>query len=515
MTPGFRRRDILAAPAVLTLSSRVFAAAPGDPFTLGVASGDPAADGMVLWTRLAPEPFTPTGGMTAARVPVRWELAADPDFRRIVRHGTAVADPAWGHSVHVEVSGLAPARPYWYRFIAGGATSPVGRTRTAPAPGAMPAKARFCFASCQHYETGFYAAYRHMVEEEPDLILFLGDYIYESNSAREVVRRHINPPVTDLPAYRIRYANYKSDPLLQRAHAIAPWANTWDDHEVANDYANLLDEDNGDPLAFARRRADAYRAFYEHMPLRRAARPDGAALTLYRALDWGALAQVQIVDNRQYRDPRACQPPALLAEHKRYLSLVPDCAELHDPARTMLGARQEAWLSDKLGRTRARWNILAQETIMSSLNRVNPQDVKGPPVYSSDVWAGYPAARDRILARWQDARTPNPFAIGGDIHSFEAADMRLSPDGPPVGAEFVGGSISSLHNDPYLKDEAARSGVRFAEYRVRGYGRIDLGGGQADITFRALADATKEDSPVSDLARFTIEAGKPGIAAAA
>ena len=507
------RRDIigagLAAPALLLLPRRLAAATPGYPFTLGIASGEPTADGFVLWTRLAPDPFAADGGMAARRVPVGWELAEDEGFTRIVRRGTAMADPAWAHAVHVELSGLAPGRTYWYRFHAGSEASPIGRTRTAPAGGSMDA-ARVCFASCQHFETGYYAAYRHMAEEQPDLILFLGDYIYEADpNAR--VRKHVNLEPKDLAGYRIRYAQYKTDPLLQAAHASAPWATTWDDHEVANDYDNNLDENNSDPVVFLKRRAAAYRAYYEHLPLRHAQRPDGAALRLYRTLDWGALAQFQIIDSRQYRAPRACQPPELLAEHKKYLALVPDCPELHSAGRTMLGATQERWLNDRFVASRARWNVLTQQTIMSTLNRVNPKDENGPPVYSTDVWAGYPAARDAILHGWAGTKLSNPFAIGGDIHSFEAADMRLRPDGPPVGAEFVGGSITSLQNDLYLKEEAPRSGVRFAEHRVRGYGRIDIAADRCDVTFRNTIDATKIDTGINDLVKFTMVPGRPGI----
>ncbi|WP_174275266.1 alkaline phosphatase D family protein [Sphingomonas bacterium] len=510
---GFNRRELIAAPALLSLAARAGAIGSDDPFTLGVASGDPGPDGMVLWTRLAPRPMEGDGGMPARPVPVRWELAADPQFARILRHGQAMATPFWGHSVHVEVAGLAPARPYWYRFIAGGVASPVGRTRTAPAPGAPVDHARFCYASCQNWEVGYYSAYRHMVAEEPDLILFLGDYIYEAAPKPGQLRRHANPEPKDVAGYRIRYAQYKGDPLLQAAHHAAPWVVTWDDHEVANDYADALDEMNGDPAAFLKRRAAAYHVYYEHMPLRAHSRPgaDGG-LRLYRTLDWGALAQIQVIDDRQFRDPRACQPPELLAEHRKYLSLVPDCPELHDPRRSMLGAAQERWLSDRLGRTRARWNILAQQTVMSSLRRVDPDHRDGPPLFSTDVWAGYPAARDRIVRRWADAGTPNPIAIGGDIHSFLAADLRLTPDGPPVGAEFVGGSISSLFHDPFLKQEAARSGVAFAENEVRGYGRVDLTRDACTVSFRAVRDATRPESGIYDLKRFTIEAGRPGIA---
>lgn len=508
----FSRRAMLAAPALLTLATRGWATGSDYPFTLGVASGEPSPDGMVLWTRLAPRPMDPDGGMGTTRVAVRWELASDEQFTTIVRHGEAIAAPEWGHSIHVEPRGLAPARTYYYRFIAGGETSPVGRTRTAPAPGAMPDRLRFAFCSCQKYETGFYAAYRHMVADDPDIIVFLGDYIYEVGSERkDDVRVHTLSEPVDLAGYRQRYALYKLDPLLQAAHHAAPWATTWDDHEVANDYAMDLDQLNGDRTIFRRRRAAAYRAYWENLPLRRFSRPaaDGG-MQLYRTLDWGRLAQFQILDDRQYRGARACQPPELLARHVEYTKLVPDCPDLSTD-RTMLGRTQEGWLGNALGTTKARWNILAQQTILSSLKRVNPADEKGPSVFSPDVWAGYPVARDRILRRWADAKTPNPFAIGGDIHSFTAADMRLSPDGPPVGAEFVGGSISSLFHDPYLKMEAQRSGVRYAENEVRGYGRVDVTAGRADIVFRGVANARLADSGISDLARFTIENGRPGI----
>ncbi|NIJ08954.1 alkaline phosphatase D [Sphingomonas vulcanisoli] len=514
MMTDFTRRDLIAAPALLALATRSAAIGPRDPFTLGVASGDPWPDGMVLWTRLAPDPLTSDGGMPARPVPVRWELAADPQFRRLLRHGTAIAEPAWGHSVHVELTGLLPGRPYWYRFIAGGAVSPVGRTRTAPTPGAKVDRARFCYGSCQKWEVGYYSAYHHMVAEDPDMILFLGDYIYEGAPEKGQVRLHANPEPKDVPGYRVRYAQYKTDPLLQAAHAAAPWVTTWDDHEVANDYADDLDEKNSDPMAFLKRRAAAYHVYYEHLPLRAHARPAPDGLTtLYRTIDWGGLAQFQVVDDRQFRSHRACQPPELIAAHKQYQVYVPDCPEIHDPRRTMLGSAQEAWLNGKLGSSRARWNLLTQQTLMTTLKRVDPDHPKSPePVYSGDTWSTYQPARDRILQRWADARTPNPIALGGDIHSFFAGDMRLSPDGPPIAAEFVGGSITSLFHDPYLKLEAARSGGTYSENEVRGYGRVDLTPEVAEITFRGVRDATKPMSDIFDVKRFTVEAGRPGIA---
>ncbi|PZU08054.1 alkaline phosphatase D family protein [Sphingomonas sp.] len=487
--------------------------APG-LFSLGVASGYPMPGSVILWTRLAPKPLEADGGMPPADVPVRWEVAEDEGFARIARSGTARAEPGWGHSVHVEAAGLRPARVYHYRFIAGGETSPVGRTRTAPAAGVMPDRFRFAFASCQKYEAGFYAAYRHMVADDPDLVVFLGDYIYEADpNPRNAVRLHLNPEPKDIGGYRVRYATYKRDPLLQAAHQAAPWLLTWDDHEVANDYAADLDEKNGDRGAFLLRRAAAYQAYYEHQPLPLWARPKGPSMRLYTAVDWGGLAQFQIVDDRQYRGPRACQPPELLARHEQYQVLVPPCADLDDPGRTMLGSAQEQWLMRQLGTTKARWNILAQETLMRRQGRIDAAHPEKGPLLSADTWSTYPVARDRIFRRWAEARTANPFSIGGDIHAFAADSIQdpARPDAAPIGAEFVGGSITSLFNDASFKQQAPANGLVFAENEVRGYGLATLTPDGGDVAFRGLANALKEDSAIADIARFTLDPREPGI----
>ena len=284
---------------------------------------------------------------------------------------------------------------------------------------------------------------------------------------------------------------------------------------MSDDYDNLLDKYNGDTRAFAHRRAAAYQVYWEHMPLRAWARPRGPDATLFHALSWGDLARFQIIDDRQYRGPRACQPPELLAQHKHYDVLVPACPDL-TTARTMLGDRQERWLMDELGTSKTRWNLLTQQTLMAPLKRFDPgYPDRGMTMYAADTWAGYPAARDRIFRRFAEAKTPNPLILSGDIHSFAASDIRHPdrPDAPPIAAEFVGGSITSLFHDAYVKKEAAAAGIRFMENEVRGYGRIDLTPEGADIAFRGLADATKPDSAISDLVRFRVEAGKPGIAA--
>ncbi|WP_232475950.1 alkaline phosphatase D family protein [Flavisphingomonas formosensis] len=519
--PLFSRRQWLAgaiaAPTLLSIGARAGSASAEGPFTLGVASGDPEPDGIVLWTRLAPRPLEGDGGMPPHEVPVRWEVAEDERFARLVRFGDARAEARWGHSVHVEVTGLAPGRPYYYRFIAQGIASPVGRTRTAPAPGAAVDRLRICYGSCQKYEVGYYAAWRHAVEEDPDLILFLGDYIYEGAPSPGGVRMHLNPEPMDLAGYRVRYATYKLDALLQAAHATAPWAVTWDDHEVANDYANDLDENNGERAPFLLRRAAAYQAYWEHMPLRRRSRPHGAAMQLYRTLDWGRLAQFQIIDDRQFRSGHPCQPADLLPAHKKYLPLVPDCAERHDPRRTILGSTQEDWLHRALGSSRAQWNLLSQQTLMTSYARLDADHPdEGARLYSADTWGGYPAARERILRRWRDAHTPNPLVLSGDIHAFAASDMADPDDDKRIlASEFVGGSITSLfHDATFKRSTLLNPGFRFAENEIKGYGRIDLTPGRCDVAFRGLADARDVNSAISTIASFVVEAGRPGMVAA-
>lgn len=514
--PSIARRQLLrgaASLAGLALAPAaiggVLLAAPSlsdNPFSLGVASGEPTPDGMVLWTRLAPKPLQPDGGMPPEPVAVRWEVAEDDAMRKVVKLGKALAAPNAGHSVHVEVTGLKPGREYWYRFTAAGAQSPVGRTRTAPAKGAAVESLRLCYASCQKYEAGFYSAYAHMVEEGPDLILFLGDYIYEGNpGSKGAVRLHANPEPRNIAGYRLRYATYKSDPLLQAAHAVAPWMVTWDDHEVSNDYGGDRDQDSSDPKAFLLRRAAAYQAYYEHMPLRRRTMPVGPDMLLYRTLDWGNLAQIQMVDDRQYRDAKPCQPDGPPRRGK----LIGDCDGRRDPARSILGERQDDWLLHTLGESRARWNLLAQQTMFSELQLGAAAD-PAKRGYSSDGWDGYPANRARILGRWREAKVSNPIALGGDIHAFAAADLRETPDGPAVGAEFVGGSISSLGGDEggYA---AKNEHIKLYDSAVRGYGRIDLGSKNSRVTFRAVENARVPSSPVRDLASFALENGVPGV----
>jgi alkaline phosphatase D len=510
---GVSRRGFLAgagAGALLGLTPLRRASAQArfasNPFALGVASGHPLPDGVVLWTRLAPDPLH-GGGMSDASVLVDWDVASDERFERTVRSGRVRATAQYAHAVHVEVQGLEPDRWYWYRFRAGGEISPVGRTRTAPLRTAQPERLRFAFASCQHWEFGLYAGYHHMLADDLDLICFLGDYIYESSSRNPPVRRHDQAEPMDLEGYRLRHALYKTDPDLRAAHAACPWVVTWDDHEVSNDYADDRGEYRGDPRAFLRRRAGAYQAYYEHMPLRRASLPRGPALRLYRGLGWGTLADFFVVDGRQYRAVQAC------AEGRRGGGQLVEatCTENFAPSQTMLGATQEAWLFDGLARARSRWTILAQQQLMGSLRQ---RTRSGAEAYWTDGWDGYAGARQRLLAHLRDHRVPNPVVIGGDIHSYWVTDLQVQPreGAPVVASEFVGTSLSSpgLPYDTFARMLPENPHVRFFESRSRGYVRCTVTPDRWLTELRALSGVADARAPVTTLASFGVESGRPG-----
>ena len=368
---------LVAAPALV---SGAFAQARwrgGDPFSLGVASGAPRPDGFVLWTRLAPDPLSPDpatpGGMTGGDVPVTYEIASDPQMHDIVRRGAATAEARYAHSVHADIRGLPPGRSWWYRFVSGDAASPIGRAvTTVPAGTALP-RLRFGFVSCSNYEFGYFSAYRHLADENPDVVLYLGDYFYEYiEQVRPTVRAHSDGvEAATLPTYRNRYAQYRLDPDLQRLHATAPALVTWDDHEVSNDYAGKYSQFFDEPELFLLRRAAAYQAFYEHMPVRPIlSRPDGPVMRIYDRFTFGDLLEVSMIDGRQYRSRAACYaPPNKLRGH---LETDATCPERRDDGRTMLGFAQEAWLDVGLARSKAQWNLIAQDVLMAQLRQKIP-----------------------------------------------------------------------------------------------------------------------------------------------
>lgn len=509
-----RRRLLLAGAGLCGLSlGAVSAPRPQvyrgrlDPFTLGVASGQPEPDGFVLWTRLAPEPYAPRGGLNDEVIAVEWELAADPAFQNLLRHGTAYAEPAWGYSLHVEVRGLAPDRPYWYRFRTGDFRSATGRALTAPAVTSSPEALRLAVVSCQHYEQGYFNAYRHLVADDPQLVLHLGDYIYET-STDVAVRRHEGPEPRTLEQYRARYACYKQDIELQRAHAHCSWLLVPDDHEVDNDYAGTHSQDPEPAETFLLRRAAAYQAYWEHQPLRLAARPRGPYMPLYGTHRYGDLLRLSLLDIRQYRDDQACGTEA----QRGGRILRQDCLERLLPERSMLGAAQEAWLSAQLLQGGGHWNVIAQQTLLASVDLA-----PGPgEAFWSDGWDGYPAARQRLLQQVAHSRVANPICLGGDVHSYWVSDLCLDPldrRATVLASEFVGTSISSagIPHEPIARVLPQLPQVRFFDARWRGYllCRVDRRRWLTEL--RALDTVARPDSMVRTLAAFVVETGRAGV----
>jgi len=475
------------------------------PFTLGVCSGDPSPDGIVLWTRLAIDPLN-GGGMPREPVEVQWQIAADYRLSKIVQSGKTIASPEWGHSVHVEVSGLEPHRWYWYRFRVGNELSPVGRTRTFPGTRSPVDRVRFAIASCQHYEAGLYTAYQHMAVEDLDFVMHLGDYIYENPGRDNFVRKHVGGELMTVDDYRNRYAQYRSDPALRAVHALFPFLVVWDDHEVDNNYAGLFQEAGAPVEQFALRRAAAYKAYYEHMPLRRSSIPKGALLQLYRPFNYGTLASIFMLDTRQYRTDQPCGD-----------NVQPVCDAARDPRATLLGAAQERWLLDRLDRSRTGWNFLAQQIPIARLDRF-PGDERR---YSMDKWDGYEVSRARLL-RFLGSRKPsNPVTLAGDVHSNWVNDLRLDVDDPKtplVATEFVATSISSAGDGSDMSATmkaivSENECVRFANDQ-RGYVRFDLRPKELRADFRVVSYVSRPGAPIKTRASFAVEDGQPGAKSA-
>lgn len=498
---------LLAAPAFI----RHARAAELPRFALGVASGHPRSDRLVLWTRLM-------GPDLPERVDVRWELARDERFQQIAASGVETTEATWAHSVHAEPAGLDPDRWYWYRFSALGQQSAVGRTRTAPAADAA-ATLRYAIASCQRWDHGHYAAWRHMAATDLDLVLFLGDYIYETASLPGAVRAHEGPLLRDLDAYRRRYAQYKSDPALQAAHAAFPWLVIRDDHEVENDYAG----DRSPTLRgaqFLQLRAAAYQACWEHQPFPQAMRPRGPDMRLYDRYDWGALARIHTLDDRQYRDVQACLPFGRSGGAS--VVSAADCAELREARRTLLGAAQERWLADGWDLQR-RWNLVAQQTLMArfSTERVEPSaaggERSGPASgrYWTDGWDGYPLARRRLLAAVAERRVPGVVVLGGDVHAHYVADLKVDfddPRAPVVASEFCGSSISS-HGQAQSRVDAALAlnpHLHYGRADQRGYVAFTLDARRLQAELMVVERPLDAQSPVGVGARFVVEADRPG-----
>jgi len=516
--PSQRRRQLLsmaaASAALVSLPKAVWGRLtwPANPFSLGVASGSPTSHSVVLWTRIDTAILAQTG-RSRATIDVGWQLSLDERFSQIIQQGSLKASPQLGHSLHAEIAGLAPDSHYFYRFITGEATSAVGRTRTFPESHAQAKQLRLAYASCQRWGDGFYTAYRDMLEQHLDVVMFLGDYIYEyPPSASRDVRPTTGGWVITLDEYRERYALHKSDSHLQAMHAACPWIVTWDDHEVQNDYAELHAGFSGAPVPdFAARRRIAYQAFYENMPVRYA---DFAELLnnrseqvrIFGSTQFGQLATLYNLDNRQHRHRQACTP----GDRPGGGRINPErCDLLTQEYRTLLGQEQEGWLKRQFENSRTQWNIIGQQTLLGPRHT-------GSATQSvwNDGWGGYPAARQRLIDAMRTTRLKNPIVLGGDVHQNWVGHILADynrPESPAIGIEFCGTSITSrnrateaelariLKHSPYFV---------YANATYRGYGLVEVTQHSLTTTLRAVKNVSDPNSGVMTLARFRVDAGQ-------
>lgn len=510
---AFNRRQMLVGAGFMGLSAlypaRLLATPRFSlyPFTLGVASGDPWPDSVVLWTRLAPEPLAEHGGMEMVAVPVQWEIAEDAAFTKAVQKGEALARPELGHSVHVEVQGLKPAREYFYRFfIANGDATPVARTRTAPAHNSRPDRLRVALAGCQHYEAGYFTAYRHLSNEDLDCVYMYGDYIYEgaggrgggseSGGSRQIVRNHVGGEIYSLDDYRRRYAQYHLDADLQAAHHAVPFICAFDDHEVDNDWADLHEENGAPAQLFAMRRAMALQAWYENLPVRQAQIPMEGRVQMYRRLDFGNLVRMHVTDNRSHRDQQLCD-----ARKKT------PCRTADTEAASVFGARQEAWLGEGLVNP-MRWNMMAQQAM------VMPYDLRkegaSEPWSSSDDWMGYPGARKRYKTMITDRKLTNVVIACGNSHRHIAAHIPSDDadwTSKPVAVEFMSSSISSSgDSDTNWRSDAT---LRLNPHQMihemrRGYTIHDIRQDRWTTTMKAMDHVGRPGGNVRELAKFVV-----------
>jgi len=481
-----------------------------DPFQLGVASGDTVADGFIIWTRLAPDPFDPEA-LAPEAIPVAWEVASDEGLKKIVAKGQALARPDLAHSVHIDVRGLEPGRPYYYRFHCEGAVSRLGRALTMPTPRTPIDRLKFAFASCSHLEQGYFSPYRDMIAQDPAFILHLGDYIYES-SWGTTVRHHPGPEPLSLADYRAYHAAYKLDPDLQAAHAYCPWLFTWDDHEVANDYSKNEAPLTMDPVAFQKRKLAAYKAYYEHMPLRPYAKFSGGEMVMYQRVIYGDLAEIDITDARQYRDPIPCQEPD---RHGGRLVDVAMCADYANPARTMLGKTQETWLRNGFGRNDTRWNVLAHSLMFADFDQI----LGARQGAFTDSWGGYPASRRFILDVVKARSIPNVVTLAGDIHSNFVSDVKdnpLDPNSATLMSEFVCTSVTSESFNTALFQSLLPENphIKFCDDTRRGYTMCDITKNAWRSDLRVADNIRVRGTTFRTHKSFVVENGRAGVSAA-
>ncbi|MCP9001971.1 alkaline phosphatase D family protein [Pseudarthrobacter sp. RMG13] len=532
---NFTRRQVLRSAGVAAVAGAMvsgtaasgFSASPGGAFCHGVASGDPMADSVLLWTRVTPAPAALPGTGLGPDVSVGWEIAADAGFKKIVARGTAATGAARDHTVKVIAGRLAPATNYWYRFKLGQAVSPAGRTRTAPAAGAAVDRLKFGVVSCANWQAGYFSSYRHLAARgDLDAVLHLGDYLYEYGpgeyQARDVVVRPHEPAheMTQLAHYRRRHAQYKTDPDLQALHAAAPFIVTWDDHESANDAwkGGAENHTEGAEGAWMERVAAAQKAYAEWMPVRY--EPGGQ---LYRRLDFGSLASLSMLDLRSYRDQQAANGAD---------------PSVSSPARTITGAAQMDWLLGNLKSTGPQWKLvgnpvmIAPVRVPSTLNTaelagvqklMGGRSISGVP-YNVDQWDGYEADRNRVVRHLRDNAVKDTVFLTGDIHSGWACDIPADPasypaTGDSVAAELVCTSVTSDNLDDILNVpprtasvgvenaiKAANPHVKYLDFDSHGYSVLDVTAAGVRMDWFVLAERTSASSGATLSTSFNVQA---------
>lgn len=490
-------------------------------FSLGVASGSPTSSSVVLWTRLTGLPSVQK--QSNQLVPVIWEVAQDAQFKKIVQQGKTLASAEFDYCVHIEPQNLKANTWFFYRFIVGNLQSAVGRTRTLALATDDIQSLRLAYASCQNYDQGFYSAWRHMLQENLDAVLFLGDYIYEYPSLGTLGRHYVLGWAYDLVSYRERYTLYKSDPHLQAIHAQVPWIMSWDDHEVQNDYAGEQAGFSGPfGIDFAQRKIAAHQAYYENMPISLQSLKlglkglaSGADLRVYQSYQWGQLAQLNVLDCRQYKDPQPCS----FFERKNASIVKPNqCSDWYDDKRTMLGLAQEKWLEEQLKIAHQKntiWNVLGQSTLFSQRNNGSVEK----PQFFYDGWDAYGASRQRIIDQIEQYKVPNPVILGGDVHenwvayvkkNFNANDLN-NASSINVAVEFCGTSISSRAKTIVEKILPNNPHFVYANSKYRGYGIAHFEAKTLTTTLKAVQDVKYPESGSFTLAQFVVPAGTKEI----
>ncbi|MFJ8443014.1 alkaline phosphatase D family protein [Kitasatospora griseola] len=487
------------------------AAAGGAQFLHGVASGDPLPDGILLWTRVTPGATAVPGSGLGPDTAVQWQLATDRAFAAVVASGTVTTTAATDHTVKADVRGLRPDTAYWYRFLAGDAVSPVGRTRTAPATDAAVDRLRLGVASCANWEAGYFSAYRHLAARgDLDVFLFLGDYIYEYASGAygtrgTVVRPHAPAnEITTLADYRTRHGRYKTDQDLQALHAAVPTIAIWDDHEFAND-AWSGGAENHTPGAegdWSARVAAAKQAYFEWMPVR-----PSIAGTTYRRLRYGKLADLHLLDLRSFRSQQAG---------------IGD-GDVDSADRSITGRAQLDWLKAGLAASDTTWRLVGNEVMISPVAFLSLPDYLLRPLaqllglpgeglaVNTDQWDGYTHDRRELLGHLKDHHITNTVFLTGDIHSAWACDVPFEaatyPASGSVATEFVVTSVSSDNIDDILKVaphtlslvavaaiQSANRHVKWTDLDSHGYGVLDITAERAQMDYYVLSDRTKPDA---------------------